>query len=70
MKNIISQGLISMTTEHYEEFTELSGRFISDGLAVDHADDIAITMMCKKYGLSPEYFKGVKDDKSKMYSLR
>jgi hypothetical protein len=59
-----------MTTEHYEEFTELSGRFISDDLAVDQADDLAITMMCKKYGLSPEYFKGVKDDKSKMHPLR
>jgi hypothetical protein len=48
-----------MTTEHYEEFTELSGRFLSDGYSLDTADKMAIIMMCKKYGLKPEYFKGV-----------
>jgi hypothetical protein len=59
-----------MTTEHYEEFTELSGRFISDGYEVETADAATITMMCKKYGLTAEYFKEVKNDKSKMHPLR
>jgi len=49
-----------MTPEHYEEFIEISGRFLQDGYSIDTANNMAIIMMCRKYKLKAEYFKGIK----------